>query len=388
MLDQDSSSTPVVNERTQGLLGLVMIVKDEASRVGPLVESLRDVVDCVTILDTGSTDGTQDVVRSLAKSGICCTLQEATFEGFAKSRNLALDLHGERTVFTLMLNVDPLINGPALRAFLEERRSQTHEAAYRVRLTPGHYFQTSVLRTACRWRYVGRTHEVPCGTIGMVGPVVPGVSVVVDRTDRPVEAWRSRWMRDLQLLEADMVDTPQDPRPVFYMAQTLECLGDLPQPEGQSSGGWYISALGMYRRRGQMGGFRDEAYEALFRVGRVLDKLGQSEADAAYIAAHDFDPRRAEPLHALALRYYKQGKHALTYLYARRAAELPLPDTDLFVDEAVYTWQAADLVGTSGYYLRGIDSSAFALGRQYAKRALRMCPGDERLIKNLSFYDA
>jgi tetratricopeptide (TPR) repeat protein len=161
---------------------------------------------------------------------------------------------------------------------------------------------------------------------------------------------------------------------VFYLAQTYECLGDL------------TAAQALYARRARMVGYRDETYEAAFRRGRVLDRQGASEADAAYLEAYVLDPRRAEPLCALALRHLRAGRLAVAYLFARRAAELPAPSTDLFIDEGVYAWGAADLVAASAFHLRGSDPGAFEVGLACAERAHRACPDDPRIAQNLACY--
>ncbi len=43
----------------QKTLGLVMIVKDEVATINITLGSMRDHIDDWTIVDTGSTDGTQ-----------------------------------------------------------------------------------------------------------------------------------------------------------------------------------------------------------------------------------------------------------------------------------------------------------------------------------------
>ena len=45
------------------LLSLVMIVKNEASNIAALIDSVRPYVDTYSILDTGSTDDTVRIIR-------------------------------------------------------------------------------------------------------------------------------------------------------------------------------------------------------------------------------------------------------------------------------------------------------------------------------------
>src|SRR5271154_156347 len=317
------------------LLGLVMIVKNEAARIASVLRAYAPFIDVFTILDTGSTDGTQDIVRAFLATpsnvnSILSNLYEEPFVDFSTSRNRVLELHGERTTFVMMSNLDDLVGGEQLVRFLEEHRDAS-ENAYRIRISPGHYYQTRVLRSGTGWRYRGRTHEVVVGE--GLGQIIPNVRILRDRDHRTALEWRERWQRDVALLRQDIADDPQNARAVFYLAQTFECLENWP------------NALALYTRRAEMVGYIDETYEAKFRRGRVLAELGRCwESDAAYLEAHAFDPRRAEPLYAIAKRWHELDNHALTYLFARRASELPLPETDLFVDADVYAWKAADLV--------------------------------------------
>ena len=102
------------------------------------------------------------------------------------------------------------------------------------------------------------------------------------------------------------------------------------------------------------GGWAEEVYESKVALARIATARGSPwpTIEARWLEAHAFAPHRAEPLHAIASHYDALGQHALTFLFARRGYELPLPLRDsLFVDEEVYTWKLADLVGASAYWL-------------------------------------
>ncbi len=348
------------------LLGLVMIVKNEARRIAEVLASYRPHIDAWTILDTGSTDGTQDLIwRELA--GIPGSLHEEPFVDFATSRNRALELHGTSTVFSIMPNGDVLSGGAELRAFLGSHRLD-RAGAYRVRISPGHYYHPLVMRTGSGWRYRWRTHE--CATGPNVGPHIPGVTVLRDRGKRTDAEWRERWTRDLALLNRDREDDPSDPRPYFYLGQTHECLGQ------------HAQALSFFERRSEMGGYFDEVYEAKFRVAKMKDKLDRpwAEVQQAYLEAYAHDPRRAEPLYAISQRWYDEGIHAISRLFAVAAAETPKPPTDLFLDEDVYTWKSADRAAISSFYAGHKEDA-----RYFADQALSWRPSDERLRANRAF---
>ena len=69
-------------------LALVMIARDEAAGIGRALQSARPHVDRMIVLDTGSTDGTQDIAASLGA-------EVSTFtwcDDFAAARNASLAL--------------------------------------------------------------------------------------------------------------------------------------------------------------------------------------------------------------------------------------------------------------------------------------------------------
>jgi len=349
------------------LLGLVMIVKNEVRRLGSVLASFKPFIDHWTILDTGSTDGTQELIRH-ELADIPGTLYEEPFVDFSTSRNRALDLHDRSTTFTIMPNGDVLLGGAELRSFLETRKDDS-AGAYRVRVAPGHYYHPFVMRTGAGWRYKGRTHECAMGS--NTGPTIPCVALIRDRGSRTDAEWRERWIRDLALLNRDREDDPTNPRPYFYLGQTHECLGQ------------YEDALAFFERRASLGGYFDEVFEAKLRIGKMKAKLGRPwpEIQQAYLEAYAHDSRRAEPLHAISEYWHSKEQHAVTRIFAVPAAQLPKPSTDLFLDEEVYSWRAADLAAVSSFYAGHRDD-----GRYFANKAVKACPNDMRLRNNRAFF--
>ena len=359
-------------------LGLVMIVKDEAQGIAATLESVKPFVDYWSILDTGSTDGTPDVIRQ-TMAGVPGALHEGPFVDFSTARNLALDLLGEATTYSLMLDADDVIErGEGLTEFFSAPVDDDALLVNREWATSN--WVPIVLRTAARWRYRGRIHEYVCGPRGEFATRrIPGLVVKHHRTMQSVAASRSRWLRDLDLLREDYEHGGDKPRSAYYLAQTYECLE------------MFDEAARWYQTRAGLDGWREETFEAMFRRGRCLLRLGRAdEGIAALLGAFAYSPTRAEPLCEIAEHYRQVGQLDLCYLFARRAAEIPLPSQGLFVDEAVYTWKAHDLVAISAFYIarRFRDPRVWAAGRAAAKVALRAVPADPRLQRNSAFYEA
>jgi hypothetical protein len=361
------------------LLGLVMLVKNEAQGIEETLASVIPFVDCMTILDTGSTDGTQHLIQACTKGS--CRIVEEPFVDFSTSRNRALDLHGDATVFTIMLSGDDiLLGGTALRAFLEDQRDTATEIFNVERQHGSDRFPTAIVqRTGTGWHYVGRTHEVLTKP-GQFATVNIPSALVVRLNDGSPDQKRARWALDLEILGEDVSRNPADPRASFYRAQTLECLGHLRE------------ALDEYDRRANLAGWYEETYQAVFRSARVMQALSPlyswDRIQSRYLQAYAIDPRRAEPLYAIAKKWFDEENHALAYLFASRAAALPKPGLALFVDTAIYEHRTADLLAVSAYYLgqRLSDAAVLDIGHRAAKKAADALPDDERVLKNLSFY--
>lgn len=361
---------------SSGLLTLSMIVKDEARTLERTLASIKPHIDRWVILDTGSTDGTQDVIRE-AMAGVPGELHEEPFVDFATTRNRALDLAGNETEFVMWLDADDeVVGGQALRQFLERERGKgdRDREAYFVRVEMGIRFDSPrVARTRAGWRFRGVVHEIlmhddrPPPTHR-----VPDVTVHHHPAPDAIERSRRRWERDVGLLSAAVARDAKDTRSAFYLANTYLWLQR------------YEEAEAAFLRRIALGGWHEEIFESRQALARIAAARGMPwpEVEARWLEAHATSPHRAEPLYSIALHYDGAGKAPLTFLFARRGYELPLPVNDtLFVDEEVYTWKLADLVGSSAYWI-----GEFQIGEEAARKASGARPDDARLQKNLGFY--
>lgn len=358
------------------LLTLCMIVKDEAATIKRTLASAKPHIDRWIVLDTGSTDATREVVREVM-AGVPGELHEAPFVDFATTRNLSLDLAGNSTEFLLWLDADDeLVGGDRLRAFLQKERGMTgiDREAYYVRVETTIRFDSArVARTSAGWRFKGAVHEVLTHP-NRQPPSHRAPDVLIRHKPQGASAERSkkRWERDVGLLSSALQSDPRDSRSAFYLAQTLTWLGR------------FAEAVPVYERRIAMGGWMEEVYQCWMQLASiaVAEKKPWREALELYLEAHKTSPHRAEPLHAIALHYNAQKEHALCLVFARRGLEIPLPTQDrLFIDEEVYSWKLADLVGSSAYWV-----GELALGEAAARQALRHRPDDPRLKANVEHY--
>src|ERR1043166_1052388 len=134
---------------------LNMIVKNEAPVIRRCLTSVRPLIDYWVIADTGSTDGTQDLIRDCLRD-VPGELHERPWKDFAHNRTEALALargHGDY-VFVIdadeVLEIAPDFVLPTLTA-----------DSYDLRMFYGgiSYLRKQLVRNALPWRYEGIMHE-------------------------------------------------------------------------------------------------------------------------------------------------------------------------------------------------------------------------------------
>ena len=94
-----------------------------------------------------------------------------------------------------------------------------------------------------------------------------------------------------------------------------------------------------------MGGWDEEVYVATLRVAESMANRGEPWPDIqdAYLKAWESKPTHAELLYAIARRYREHQRYRLGHLFAKRAAEIPVPERDeFFVSQDIQRWRAID----------------------------------------------
>ncbi len=139
-------------------LCLNMIVKNEVKNLERCLNSVVDHISCYAILDTGSTDGTQEFIRSsLGSANIPGEVEEGTFINFGQARNDALATARELlTDFDYLLLMDAdmelVVDGPLPELTLPAYTMIQQNNALR-------YHNTRLLKCGTEAKYVGVTHE-------------------------------------------------------------------------------------------------------------------------------------------------------------------------------------------------------------------------------------
>lgn len=357
---------------TTAPLCLNMIVKNEAHVIRRCLDSVMAHIEHWVIVDTGSTDGTQEVIRDHMRH-LPGTLHERPWRDFGSNRSEALELARGTSRYVLVMDADHVLHVPPGFDFTA-LDADGYQVSHRYSGTD--YGLPILLADRVPWRYEGVLHEyvtsdVPHRFVPLAGPWVEVFH----------EGARSRdpdtYKRDAAILEAALAREPANARYAFYHAQSLKDAGLLDQ------------ALEAFQRRAAMPGWDQETWHARYQAAQIVERLQKppAEIERAYLEAYNARPTRAEPLCRLARWHRERSEWGLAFIFARIAAALPPPSDQLFVEDAVYAWQALDELAISAWYANFKDE-----GRLAVKKLLddaRFPPSERaRIEKNKAWYGA
>ena len=308
---------------------LSMIVRDEAHVIKRCLDSVLPFIDHATVHDTGSIDDTCVRTRAiLTDANIGFEVHHDPWIDFGHNRTLALQAAARSGCdYTLVIDADEalVVDDASVLEGLQ------HDA-YRVEMRfPGiSYPRVNLMRSARNFRYVGRIHEYatadPRPAEFMLDP-----SKIHMWTDGDGARGRSgtKLARDVAIMQQWVVDEPDNPRAWFYLAQGFETVNRLNE------------ALAAYTKRSMMGDYAAEVWFCHYRMGRLCDIAGNwPGAQLHYLDAYQHSPHRAEPLFWLGVAHANRQQDAIACLYLDRATVLEKPTSDLFVEDAVYTFMA------------------------------------------------
>jgi len=323
-------------------LGVIMMVKNEKKRLLVSLESVKKYADALIMYDTGSTDDTMDIIKNFAeKHKINLFLIRGIFENFSASRNALLDYCDTINVdFLLLLDCnDELQNGDNFRKFLKIKHKEEYTGFLICQKwwsgQHDKYYNVRLVKNKSGWRYMGVVHEwFKDTTREGKDPAFPvwrtqddDIILYQDRTQDDDKSSK-RFKRDRELLIEENKKKPNDPRTIFYLAQTCEnlCLFD--------------EALYWSKIRTELKDFEEEVFHSYVRAGNCAHMLGQSWDDVLpwFMKALAHTPR-IEPLIRM-IEYYKNtDKWYVAYMYSRMAIDLKYPEhLILFVDNGGYNW--------------------------------------------------
>jgi FkbM family methyltransferase len=314
-----------------------MIVKDEAPVIRRCLASVRPLVDHWLIVDTGSSDGTQAIIRK-AMADLPGALVERPWIDFAHNRSEALSFARPRAAYSLIIDADdeiilpPRFGRPTLDADSYVVDIEDMSISYQ---------RTQLVANKISWRYRGVLHEFLEGP--GAGPA--GHLPIVMRRNHDGRRRRDpkTYSNDAAILE-EALKKETDPfliaRYTFYLAQSYRDCGERER------------ALSAYLRRAGQGFWDEEVYVSLLGAGRLMEGLGHpvDVVLGVYRAANAACASRAEAAHAASRLCRQHDRFAEGYAFAAAAIHKPAPVGGLFVERWIYEYGLTDEYAVHAYW--------------------------------------
>ena len=318
---------------------LNMIVKNESRVITRCLDSVMPIIDYWVIVDTGSTDGTQEIIKKHLEN-IPGKLYERPWRNFGENRSEAFELAQGKTDYILFMDADDVLEFdhnklelPPLTKDLYNMWRGTKEFSY---------LKPQLVKSNLPWRWIGVTHEYlhcnrPYTTENLLN--VRYVSGDGGASSYDPE----KFVKNVRLLTEGLKKDPNNSRYVFYLAESYRDSGDK------------AKALEFFQKRVDMGGWEEEVFWSKLQIGHMLKGLGLSSniVIESYKAAHEFRPHRAEPIYYLCDLYMKEAKYkdAYQYLKARDLISKPLNKDCLFNEDWIENYGLLFQLSVCAYYI-------------------------------------
>jgi uncharacterized protein YbcV (DUF1398 family) len=315
------------------LVCFTMIIKNGGPSLEKVLNENKSIIDRWCILDTGSTDGTQEVIKRVLKDKKG-TLYEEPFVDFKVSRNRCLDLAEMNCKFIMMLDDTYSIRGD-LRSFLNEVRGDQFSDSFSLLIQSDdtEYYSNRIIKSRTKLRYIHTIHEVITNE-NNINVTVPSykANIFDHRSDYMEERTMNRKKFDLQLLFKEVEDFPDDPRALYYIAQTYGCIGD---EKGKAD---YFEK----RIAHPVQGYIQEKIDACFELarcynfkispvtkeplnGRPLSLEEWKICEMLYLQSYSLDSKRPDSLYFIGIHYYLEKIYNTAYRYFKMAFEVGYP---------------------------------------------------------------
>ena len=391
---KEAAKAPIIKKGNTTLLKdpkicLVMIVKNESNVIKRCIDSVKDYISHWVIVDTGSTDGTQDLIRKIMDEyKIPGDLYERPWVDFGFNRTESLNYSKGICDYRLIIDADDVLltdNGANPFKNLDKDSYKV-----RIKLNALAYFRTQLVRSNQDWKYVGVLHEYISGpeNTPLTEDFLTGaeMNASVSGHNRDIKG-TDKYYSDALLFEKALLTTPKEDLPIdlerryqFYLAQSYRDAVMLER------------SIEAYQKRADLGGWEEEVYISKYWVARqkhIMEKP-DSEIINAYLEAWESRPTRLESLYHLVKFLGSKKRYALAFAMATIGMKSAPCQDILFVEEEIWKWRMPDEYSVLAYYNgnpeEAIKMTSVLLNTPQIFDSIP--PMDqERIKKNIGFYE-
>lgn len=333
-----------------------MIVKNEHHVIERVLNSVYKHIDYWVIVDTGSTDGTQDIIKDFfIDKGITGELIEIEWKDFATSRNVALEAVEKKCKWGFWIDADEELiledKGFNMKSSLSLGENDD-SISLNIKYGNIEYTRKSIWKCDIGYKWNGPIHEVLERENEKPGGLVPFAHILVKAEGSSWNNIPEKYAGHAKIL-AEYTKENSDPRWIFYTAQSYRDAGN------------FTESIEWYKKRALiLSGFEEEIFMSKLMIAKLADilDLPGNEILAYYNDAQLCDPLRGEAIKGLVLYLQRIKNWELAYIYSSYGLKYnmknPYPNRILFIDDSFYRYQALELHSLSCFYTnRGEEAS-------------------------------
>lgn len=341
------------------------ICKNEAQFAERFMASCSEA-DGVYILDTGSTDGTPELLRAL---GAIVYEQTITPWRFDAARNASLALLPEDADICICLDLDEVL-GDGWREALEAawtsgvtRARYTYVWSHTPDGGDGVTFYADKIHARHGYHWAHPVHEVLATDWPENSVTIPAL-----RIDHWPDDSKSRGQY-LPLLELSVQEKPDDDRNMHYLGR-----------EYMFHGRWGDAIATLMRHLAMPSAtWKAERAASMRYIARCCDALGDWQSAAHWLErAAEEAPTQREAPYTLAMLYYRREDWPLCRYWAMRTLHITARDNNYMTEPEVWGAEPYDLMAIASWRLGQHEDAVRA-----AEQALELEPDNERLRENL-----
>ncbi|MDE3056281.1 MAG: glycosyltransferase [Verrucomicrobiota bacterium] len=286
---------------------LNMVVHNEIENIEKCLESVKPLIDSWSIVDMGSTDGTQELITK-AMQGIPGKLHKRQENDLQQMRNEALELARTQGDYLCCIDANEqlLFASDFFLPYLGEKDGYCF-------ITQQQGLPDSLNRCLVnaklpwRWQDNSLVCEQPVHFT-----ILSGAVNVRNRPSRTIDP--AKYAQDAECYEKALLEDPSNASYIYRLAQCYAITGNTEL------------ALKNYKLRSELiNGNSQEIFFSLYCCGKILQQLGNfDEALKWMFKAHTLFPSYTEPLYHAAAIYRQLGNPLLGYLLTKHILSMPV----------------------------------------------------------------
>lgn len=372
------------HRETMKTICLNMIVKNESKIITRLFDSVITLIDSYCICDTGSTDNTIQLIQDyFAQRNIPGKVIQEPFRDFGYNRTFSLKACHGLSDYVLLLDADMVLKINPSLDILAFKMMLNDDGYHLFQGNDNFYYKNvRIVKNTGTINYWGVTHEyIRFYDNAKVTKIDKEIIFIQDVGDGGAKS--DKFERDIALLKRGLIDSPNNARYSFYLANSYHDIGH------------HDNAILYYTKRSELGEWFEEVWFSFYRIGTCYKSKGDMpKAIHFWMKAYECYPNRVENLYEI-IQYYRlnnQNKTAYAYYLIAEQSLKKWPQHDyLFMRKDVYDYLLNYELTIIAYYIQDIVQDANHNFQNITKYSMKVLNYDNDSIvrstlSNYKFY--